>query len=181
MLAGRSSLVPAKAGRARGPDMDDREIRHQAIRALLTRERIRRQSELVGRLREQGFETTQASVSRDLRSLGVTKVRGAYRLPDDPRQIPPSILGLIESAMPAGDHLLVVHTRVGAAQPVGVAIDEAEWPEVVGTIAGDDTIFVAVAEPSGLPMVRNRLEVWATKHGRDNRLSSQRGAGGNQA
>ncbi|MEZ4414666.1 MAG: arginine repressor [Gemmatimonadota bacterium] len=150
--------------------MDEREIRHRAIRELLSRERIRTQARLVARLREQGHDITQASISRDLRALAVTKVRGVYQLPDDPRRIPSAILGLIEAAVPAGDHLMVVRTRVGAAQPVGVAIDEAGWPEVVGTIAGDDTIFIAVAVPDALPRIRSRLEVWASNEKQDNTI-----------
>ncbi len=143
------------------PQADDADARRAAITRILAAQPVRRQAQLVEALTELGFTTTQASVSRDLRALGVTKVNGTYRLPEPSAPAPPGIRGLIESTICAGDHLLVVRTRVGAAQPVAFAIDESGWPEVVGTIGGDDTIFVAVPDPGAGVRVRARLDEWA--------------------
>ncbi len=128
-------------------DAELREARHRAIRLLLERTRISTQSALVKRLREQGHEVTQSSVSRDLSELGAAKMGGAYRLPapvaDTADEVQRLTFELVRGVAPAGDHLLVVRTMPGAAQIVGSAIDALELSDVVGTVAGDDTIFVA--------------------------------------
>jgi len=142
-------------------DTADQEARREAITRLLSSRRVRRQAELVSALAELGFKTTQASVSRDLQALAATKVGGRYRLPEFKSEVPPSVRGLIESTICAGDHLLVVRTRTGGAQSVAFAIDESEWPEVVGTIGGDDTIFVAVPDTAAGVRVQARLNRWA--------------------
>ena len=128
--------------------------KRRTLLAKIIRERaVGRQAELVALLRQLGFEATQSSVSRDLRELGVAKVGDRYVLAEN---------GLAESAgssknafsalrqfvherKTAGVNLTVLKTRVGSAQSVAVAIDGARWPEVVGTISGDDTIFIATA------------------------------------
>jgi transcriptional regulator of arginine metabolism len=127
-----------------------RERRHLAILRILGHSLVRRQSELVARLRVHGFEVTQSSVSRDLRELGVAKVAGRYVAPREPvAAIEPAafdeIARNLRGARAAGPHLTVVLTREGAAQAVGLALDRAGWPELVGTVAGDDTLFVATA------------------------------------
>ncbi|HTH52222.1 MAG TPA: hypothetical protein VL501_09830, partial [Pyrinomonadaceae bacterium] len=90
-----------------------------------------------------GFQVTQASVSRDLDQLGVVKVNGAYSLPrvDEKR----SQFGPV-AFQTAGDNLIVAKTLSGLASAVTVRIDSADIPEIVGTIAGDDTIFIAVRD-----------------------------------
>jgi transcriptional regulator of arginine metabolism len=129
-------------------ELEIRDDRHRAILALLRRKPVHRQEELVAKLAERGFEVTQSSVSRDLRQLGVAKVGGRYVAPA-PKQGSPDPLAevapALRAAKPAGPHLTVVLTRVGAAQSVGIALDRAAWPEIVGTVAGDDTVFVASA------------------------------------
>jgi transcriptional regulator of arginine metabolism len=95
-----------------------------------------------------GFEVTQSSVSRDLRELGVAKVGGRYVAPAAPGAQDNAIeqvAGFLRTVRPAGPHLTILLTAVGAAQAVGVALDRAAWPEVLGSIAGDDTIFLATA------------------------------------
>ena len=121
-----------------------------ARRAMLTkliREReVGRQSELVSLLQKQGFIATQSSVSRDLRELGVAKQGDRYVIPDDNHHVSNDFAALkqfVESIMTAGTNLTVLKTTIGAAQSVAVAIDTARWPEVIGTISGDDTIFIA--------------------------------------
>jgi len=128
-------------------DAELRDARHRAIRLLLERSRITTQSSLVARLRDQGHEVTQSSVSRDLSDLGATKVGGAYRLPapvaDTADEVQRLTFELVQTMVPVADHLLVVKTAPGAAQIVGSAIDALNLTDVVGTVAGDDTIFVA--------------------------------------
>lgn len=123
-----------------------REMRQRAILSILRRGPVRRQEELVARLAERGFAVTQSSVSRDLRDLGVAKAGGRYLPPAAPperEEIAAEIAQFVRAARPAGSNLTVVLTRTGAAQRVGIELDRAGWPEIVGTIAGDDTIFVA--------------------------------------
>ncbi len=86
-------------------------------------------------------------MSRDLRDLGVMKARHGYVLPsEDSTRANGNFSALapfVRAIKPAGPCLTVIRTTIGAAQSVAVAIDKAEWPEVVGTISGDDTIFIA--------------------------------------
>ncbi|HYJ92658.1 MAG TPA: hypothetical protein VEV84_15215 [Pyrinomonadaceae bacterium] len=115
--------------------------RHQAILNLIVTRPVARQDELAQLLANQGFSVTQASVSRDLEKLGVTKINGRYV-----RQAPngrPSPYGPI-SFTEAGENLIVIKCASGLASAAAVRIDAAAIPEIVGTIAGDDTIFVAV-------------------------------------
>jgi len=131
-------------------EQDLREPRHRAILGILRRAPVRRQEELVARLAGRGFAVTQSSVSRDLRDLGVAKVGGRYVAPSAPaaaagEDLLAEMAQFVRGARPAGPHLTVVFTRTGAAQRVGIEIDRAAWPEVVGTVAGDDTLFVATA------------------------------------
>jgi transcriptional regulator of arginine metabolism len=119
--------------------------RRETILGLLRKHRISRQSELVNLLAARGHEATQSSVSRDLREMGVTKIGARYRLPEDSdgTEAFARIADFVRGWQPAGPHLLVMHTTPGAAQGVAVALDEAGWSELVGTVSGDDTIFLA--------------------------------------
>ena len=125
------------------------QARQRAIARLLERETITRQSELVRLLKAEGYTATQSSVSRDLRSLGVAKLKTGYELP--PRPSGPNedgealalVAEFVRDLRSAGPNLLVVTTAVGAAQRVAVTLDRIEWPEIVGTLSGDDTIFIA--------------------------------------
>ena len=138
-----------------------REERHRALLALLRRRPIRRQEELVAKLAERGFEVTQSSVSRDLRQLGVAKLGGRYVAPrpgPGALEAPIEVAHLLRAAKPAGPHLTVVLTRVGAAQSVGIALDRAAWPEIVGTVAGDDTVFVATSGAREQTRLLHRLQ-----------------------
>lgn len=120
--------------------------RRNAILRLLRGSSVRKQDELVDLLRGEGYEVTQSSVSRDLRDLGVLKAGGRY-LPPEANQRALDDFGtlrqFVRGVATAGSSLTVLRTTTGAAQSVAIAIDTAEWPEVVGTISGDDTIFIA--------------------------------------
>ena len=115
--------------------------RQEKLIELINARRIKTQAALVKALHRDGFEATQSIVSRDVAELGITKAHGYYTLP----QITQGTNGRV-SVERAGDVLLVVKTDTGQAQPVALTIDRAKIPEIVGTIAGDDTIFVAVKE-----------------------------------
>jgi transcriptional regulator of arginine metabolism len=117
--------------------------RHTKILDLISAERIATQEDLAVRLESAGFYVTQASVSRDLAELGVVKQHGVYALPArPPRAAERGLLSLRE----AGGNLLIAKCLPGLASAVAVVVDAAKLPEIVGTIAGEDTIFIAVAD-----------------------------------
>src|SRR5579863_3763885 len=123
--------------------------RRSAIVRILRSGLVRRQHDLVQLLKRDGHAVTQSSISRDLRDLGVLKASGRYVLPPDEVTRANGDFGalaqFVRQVQAAGACLAVIRTTIGAAQSVAVAIDKAEWPEVVGTISGDDTIFIATA------------------------------------
>ena len=101
-------------------------------------------------LKKEGHEVTQSSISRDLRDLGVLKASGRYVLPPDEisarqRRLRHASRSSCASCAAPGPSITVLRTTIGAAQSVAVAIDKAQWPEVAGTLSGDDTIFIATA------------------------------------
>jgi len=123
--------------------------RQDALRDILTSGSAHTQQELVDALVARGFEATQSSVSRDLKDLDAVKTAAGYRLGgtepaagDDPVS---RVADLVREQKPAGPNLLVVTTVVGGAQRVALALDRSGWPEIVGSIGGDDTVFVATA------------------------------------
>jgi transcriptional regulator of arginine metabolism len=123
--------------------------RRGAIVRLLRAGPVRRQADLVRLLKRAGYDATQSSISRDLRDLGVLKASGRYQLPPDEVTRANGDFGtlsqFVRQLRRAGPSITVLRTTIGAAQSVAVAIDRAEWPEVAGTISGDDTIFIATA------------------------------------
>lgn len=116
--------------------------RQQKILGLIRAKPISTQEDLRSLLMNAGLMATQSSVSRDLEELGVVKHHGHYTLP--PTNGTP-LRGLV-SLDQAGDSLVVARTIPGLASAVAVEIDAAAFPEVVGTIAGEDTIFIAVRD-----------------------------------
>jgi transcriptional regulator of arginine metabolism len=128
--------------------MDQAQLeRRNAILRILRGGRVRKQDELVALLKREGYSVTQSSVSRDLRGLGVLKASEGYVLPaEDPEPAAGNFARLAEfvrEVRRAGASITVVKTATGAAQSVALGIDKAGWPEVVGTISGDDTVFIA--------------------------------------
>jgi transcriptional regulator of arginine metabolism len=123
---------------------DIRQKRRQAILDLIATRTITRQSEFVELLVAKGIEATQSSVSRDLRELGITKLEGGYgQLHASSAANIDVPAGYVREVATAGNNLTVIKTATGAAQRVALFLDRSAWPEVVGTISGDDTIFVA--------------------------------------
>jgi transcriptional regulator of arginine metabolism len=135
--------------------------RHGAILRILRSGVVRRQNDLALMLRREGFEVTQSSVSRDLRELGVLKASGRYLVPPDEISRANGDFGalsqFVRTVRAAGNSITVIRTTIGAAPSVAVALDRAEWPEVVGTISGDDTIFLATADGRAQQRLIDRL------------------------
>jgi transcriptional regulator of arginine metabolism len=130
----------------------DRRKRHLKILEIISTRAVHTQEELAEALASEGWEVTQPSVSRDITALRLVKVDGAYRRaprggaaqdPDEHR-ISEGVL----TCEPAGDALVVLHTPPGEANRVAVALDRLAWPDIVGSLAGDDTIFLAVKDRS---------------------------------
>lgn len=120
-----------------------KEQRQTAILKLISGRQIARQEELTALLEKKGFPVTQSSVSRDLLDLGIIKANGFYALPQKPRNA--VAFGLL-SLQAAGDNLIVAKCESGLASAVAVRIDSINIEEIIGTIAGDDTIFIAVGD-----------------------------------
>ena len=139
----------------------DRRKRHLKILELISTRAVRTQEELADALAADGWQVTQSSVSRDIATLRLAKVDGVYRrAPASSRVRDPDEVRIAESVLtaePAGDALVVVHTPPGEANRVGIALDRLAWPEIVGTIAGDDTIFLAVSNQAAQRQVLRRL------------------------
>ena len=142
--------------------------RQSAIRAILARETVRSQGELVTHLVKAGFSVTQSSVSRDLAELRAFKLDGRYATADTitPAAVQggeTAALADVRDVKPAGPHLLVIRTPVGRAAPVALALDHAGWPEIIGTVAGDDTILVATKGRREQARLRARLARFASE------------------
>jgi transcriptional regulator of arginine metabolism len=125
--------------------------RREAIRRLIRGRRVATQEDLRTLLAGQGFEVTQGTLSRDLARLGARRAPGVeggtvYELPVEGTAAQPEVLEALNPLVRGirdNGTLVVVHTTPGAAQAVALALDQARVPEVLGTIAGDDTVFVA--------------------------------------
>jgi len=135
--------------------------RRNAIERILRAGLVRKQDDLVRLLKKEGHEVTQSSISRDLRDMGVLKASGRYVLPANEVTRAngdfSALAQFVRGLRRAGPSLTVVKTTIGAAQSVAVAIDKAEWPEVAGTISGDDTIFIATANARAQDELLGRL------------------------
>ena len=134
--------------------------RREALRRIIHDTAVGRQADLVRLLARAGYRATQSSVSRDLRELGVAKQGDRYVIPEDPapaRDRFSAVAGFVRQVRSAGHCLTVVRTTAGAAQSVAIVLDRAQWPEVVGTISGDDTIFVATENSTAQRKLLARL------------------------
>ncbi len=145
----------------------DRRKRHLKILELISTRAVRTQEELADALSADGWQVTQSSVSRDIATLRLAKVDGIYRRAPasssrarDPDEV--RIAEGVLTAEAAGEALVVVHTPPGEANRVGIALDRLAWPEIVGTIAGDDTIFLAVSNQAAQRQVLRRLRAIAS-------------------
>ena len=135
--------------------------RRATIRDLLANGPIETQQLLVEKLLSRGLSVTQSSVSRDLRDLGAIKTSAGYELPEpgqDSDAELAAVAPLIRGTSPAGTHLLVIRTAIGAAQRVALAFDRSRLAGVVGSIGGDDTVFVATQSAAAQRRVVARID-----------------------
>ncbi|HJT68934.1 MAG TPA: arginine repressor [Terriglobales bacterium] len=139
--------------------------RHQAILELLDQTPVSSQEELQKLLRRRGFDAGQATLSRDIRELGLVKSANGYSQPG--REVAavesdlPSVSRLVRefvTSVRAAENLLVTKTSTGSAQPVAAALDEENWPEAIGTIAGDDTILIVCADSRSAGRLADRIQ-----------------------
>jgi transcriptional regulator of arginine metabolism len=144
--------------------------RQSLILELIDREPLHSQEQLRRLLHQQGFKATQATISRDIKDLGLAKraADGAYQRPGADGASPATVLGALERAaaeflrrVDRVQQLVVVRTGAGQAQPLALAIDRARLPEAVGTIAGDDTILVIARNDRRAAALVRRLETYA--------------------
>jgi len=138
------------------------EIRHkrqQTIREILDNQPVARQSQLVALLRERGIEATQSSVSRDLKQLGIAKLTDGYVEPTPAGTADLDLVAdFVRRIETAGANLTVIKTATGAAQRVAVFLDRSDWPEIVGTLSGDDSIFIATKSAAHQRQLLARLK-----------------------
>ena len=143
--------------------------RQRAILALIAARPIHSQDELAVLLEQQGYEATQATISRDIKELGLIKIPlkggggGAFKYVEpSPGPMFASrlhrIIAELVSSVKGSVNQIVLRTPPGSAMMVASAIDNAEWPEVLGTLGGDDTILVIIDDPAKLPMIVQRFE-----------------------
>ena len=150
------------------PETQQQEARRALIRRLLRKQTIRTQAELARQLKAMGHLVTQSSVSRDLREMNVIKDPDGYRLNESrPAPAGGESPGFVRGTAPAGPNLLVVRTAIGAAQRVAFELDRSGWPEIVGTLSGDDTIFVATPSAAANRRLQQRLTQWTGDHRND--------------
>jgi transcriptional regulator of arginine metabolism len=144
------------------PDAQKRQQRQAAILKILGEGvPVESQNELVEILKQRGVQATQSSVSRDLEDLGAMRVKGLYRLDAwEGFQRDEELLGAFSYALRvenAGHNMTVMATDPGAAQLVAAAIRKADWPEVVGVVADDSTLFIATRDFNALKLLMRRI------------------------
>ena len=144
--------------------------RQSIILELVDRDPLHSQEQLRRRLRRRGFDATQATISRDIKELGLVKRAGdgAYQRPGVDTANPETTLAALERA--AADflrrvdrvqQLVVIRTGAGQAQPLALAVDRAQLPDAVGTIAGDDTILVIAPDARRSAALMKRFKHYA--------------------
>jgi transcriptional regulator of arginine metabolism len=130
-----------------------KKVRQARILEIISRRRVKNQENLSALLREEGAEVAQTTISRDIRELGLVKIRGCYQAAagtpaaSSSSDTLKSAFAQFVTRTDIAGNIVVVRTSPGNAHSVCVALDAAGWPEVVGTIAGDDTIFVLARNP----------------------------------
>jgi len=146
--------------------------RQSALLELIDREALHSQDALRRRLLQRGFEATQATISRDIKELGLVKRGGdgAYQRPGVELTNPQTALAALERAtadylrrVERVQQLVVIRTGVGQAQPLAIALDRAQLQETVGTIAGDDTILVVARGARGAAALVKRLKDYSSE------------------
>ena len=138
-------------------------LRQRAIVESLKHGSFASQDDLQRLLRKRGFKVGQATLSRDIRDLNLSKTHDGYSMPQAEGSLAlalPPVSRLVREfvlGVRSAQNLLVVKTIVGSAQPVAAALDEADWAEVVGTIAGDDTILIVCPDKDAAHRLAGRI------------------------
>ena len=145
--------------------------RQRAILSLIATRPVHSQEELAHFLDQQGYEVTQATVSRDIKDLGLVKVplKNGGGMGMQFKYVEPGLTATYTSRLHrviaelvrdcrGSVNQIVLRTPPGSAMLVASAIDEAEWPEILGTLGGDDTVLVVLDDPARLPVVKQRFE-----------------------
>ena len=148
----------------------EKQRRHLAIKQIVANRTVNTQSELASAMRKEGFKTTQATLSRDIHELRLNKGPSGYSLPNGngahggagtvEDDSPPALAEMIESfglRVRRAMNQVVVVTVMGGAQPLAAALDHEGWAEVVGTVAGDDTVLIVCPDPRQASEVEARL------------------------
>jgi transcriptional regulator of arginine metabolism len=142
-------------------------LRHNAIRELVAHSLVSNQDDLRRKLRRHGFRVTQATLSRDIHELGLSKGPGGYSLSDTNSagqavedNAPPSLVEMMEGfglRVRQAMNQVVVTTVTGGAQPLAASLDHEGWSEVIGTLAGDDTVLIICPDVRRAGEVESRL------------------------
>lgn len=139
-------------------------LRQRAILDALKHGTFASQEDLQRTMRKRGFRVGQATLSRDIRDLNLSKTARGYAPPQGDNGVGlalPPVSRLVREFVldiRTAQNQLVIKTIVGSAQPVAAALDEAEWPEIVGTIAGDDTILIVCPDKDEARKLASRIE-----------------------
>jgi transcriptional regulator of arginine metabolism len=133
--------------------------RQGQILKLIRTKKINTQDELARELREQGIETTQVTLSRDIREMGLVKTADGYReiLPDPTGPSLAQVMAEYLLDVRLAQNLVILKTSTGSANSLAVALDQEDWAEVAGTVAGDDTVFIACWDNQRAKTVQERL------------------------
>ena len=143
--------------------MISKRARQGKILEVTHNRQVHSQEELSSLLRHEGIDVTQATLSRDIRELGLVKMRGGYRVSEESRpELPDEILrrAFKQFVVQTGvsGNVVMIRTSTGNAHSVCVVLDAAQWPEILGTIAGDDTIFVLLRSTGWGRKVLRRIQ-----------------------
>jgi len=141
--------------------------RQMKVQEIITKETIHTQEDLAEKLRLAGFEVTQATVSRDIKEMGLIKVPGAgddyrYAAPTEahPNNLQDRLKRVLRETMVSindTESLIVIRTIPGNAHALAAGMDNSNWEELIGTIAGDDTILLVIKPKEAVPTVLNRI------------------------
>lgn len=143
--------------------MVSKRVRQVRISEVVRKQRVASQERLAELLKSQGIQVTQSTLSRDIRELGLVKGRGCYQIAQDVAGNPlnenlrRSFQQLVMESGISGN-IVMVRTAPGNAHSLGVVLDAARWPEILGTVAGDDTVFVLLRSPREGRKVLRRIE-----------------------
>ncbi|MGI6678791.1 MAG: arginine repressor [Dehalobacterium sp.] len=142
--------------------------RQRKIQEIIERENIETQGELTQKLKEQGFAVTQATVSRDIKELGLLKVptgfnSGRYSIPGETnthyiQERTKRVFRDSITNMDFSENIIVLNTLPGAAQAIGSCVDHLDWKEIIGTVAGDDTLLVVIKPKDQVGVILKKLQ-----------------------